>query len=158
MIVALIELLVIVAIVWFVVSAISKGRALRNERPSGPIIDGRAEEVRSPAEKATRALNEFEAARADLKARYPLVFAMLGGYLNQHTISELGGVEAAAREMLADYAARREEVSRELTRLLAENDSEAQARAIVTAACDADFDTEGNRAWLVWLLGRLNAK
>ena len=122
------------------------------------MIDGQAEEVRSPAANATRALKEFEAARADLKARYPLVFAMLGGYLNQHTISELGGTEAAAREMLADYAARREDIARELTRLLAENDSEAEARAIVTAACDADFDAEGYRAWLVWLLGRLNSK
>jgi hypothetical protein len=158
MIVALIELLVFVAIVWFVISAITKGRALGDKRASGPVIDGRAEEVRSPADKATRALKDFESARADLKARYPLVFAMLGGYLNQHTIAELGGVEAAAREMLADYAARREEASRELTRLLAENDTEAEARAIVTAACDADFDAEGYRAWLVWLLGRLNAK
>ena len=47
---------------------------------------------------------------------------------------------------------------RELTRLLAENESEDEVRAIVSAACDADFSQEGYRAWLTWLLGRFNAR
>lgn len=154
----LLELLAILAILWFGVSLWSKGRALRDERQKGPIIEGRAEEVRTPAQAATRALSAFEAARADLKARYPIIFAMLGGYLNSHTIAELGGVEPAVREMLADYAPRREEAARELTRLLAENETEAEARAIVAAACDADFDAEGYRSWLVFLLGKLDTR
>jgi len=156
--IVLLELLVVLAILWFGVSLWAKGRALRDERTRGPIIEGRAEEIRSPAQAATHALNEFEAARADLKARYPIMFAMLGGYLNAHTIAELGGVEPAVKEMLADYAPRREEASRELTRLLAENSSEAEARAIVLAACEANFDAEGYRAWLAYLLGKLNAR
>ena len=61
------------------------------------------------------------------------------------------------QEMLADWAPRREEAMREITKLLAENESEDEVRAIVSAACDADFSHEGYRAWLTWLLGRLNA-
>lgn len=127
------------------------------ERERGPIIDGRAEEVKTPAAFAASLLREFENVRAELKARYPTTFAMLGGYLNSHTIGEHGGVEGAVKEMIADWAPRREEAMREISRLLAENESEDEVRAIVTAACDADFSQEGWRAWLTWLLGRLTA-
>ena len=127
------------------------------ERDKGPIIEGRAEEVTTPAAYAASLLREFENVRAELKARYPATFAMLGGYLNSHTIGEHGGVEGAVNEMIADWAPRRDEAMREITRLLAENESEEEVRAIISAACDADFSHEGWRAWLTWLLGRLNA-
>jgi len=110
----------------------------------------------SPAKDAAETLREFENARLALKARYPAVFAMLGGYLNGHTIGETGSLEAAVKEMIADWTPRREEISGELVRLLAENDSEDEARAIIVAACDATFDEEGYRAWLTWLLGQFN--
>lgn len=127
----------------------------RGER--GPIIEGRAEEVKTPAAHAALLLREFENVRAELKRRYPATFAMLGGYLNSHTIAEHGGVEGAVKEMIADWGPRREEAMRELAKLLAENETEEEVRAIVTAASDAEFDREGYRAWLTWLLGRFNA-
>lgn len=111
----------------------------------------------SPAKEAAGLLREFENVRAGLKARYPTIFAMLGGYLNSHTISEHGGPEGAVTEMIADWTPRRDEAMRELAKLLAENETEEEVRAIVTAACDADFDREGYRAWLTWLMGRFNA-
>lgn len=130
---------------------------LEDRRPGarGPVIDGRAQDV-GPGRRAAETLRDFENARAELKGRYPAVFAMLGGYLNAHTIGEHGGLEGAVAEMVRDWTPRREEVMRELTKLLAENDTEDEARAIVAAACDADFEAEGYRAWLTWLLGRFN--
>jgi hypothetical protein len=111
----------------------------------------------SPGQQAAEALGNFDNIRAGLKARYPATFAMLGGYMNAHTIAEAGGVESAAREMIADWAPRREDAARELTLLLAENETEEEVRAVVMAACDLDLGTEGYRAWLAWLLSKLSA-
>lgn len=119
-------------------------------------IDGAARDVSSPGKAAASTLKDFEDAQAALKSRYPAVFSMLGGYLNSYAIGEAGSLEAAVKEMIADWEARAEEVSRELTKLLAENETEAEARAIVLAACDAEFEQEGYRAWLTWLLGQFN--
>ena len=123
----------------------------------GPVIEGSAREVSSPAKSAADTLKEFENARAELKHNYPATFAMLGGYLNSHTINSSGSLEAAVKEMIADWRGRSEEVARELTKLLADNDSEEEVRAIVLSACDADFEQEGYRAWLTWLLGQFNS-
>jgi hypothetical protein len=111
----------------------------------------------SPARHAAEHLRELSNAQADLKARYPILFSMLGGYLNAHSINEAGGIEAAARSMVADWARRREEAKAEIVKVLAENPSEEEVRAIILAAADADFETEGYRNWLIWLLGRFNA-
>ena len=133
-------------------------RSVRHDGEPEITIDGTARAAdSSPAKNAAETLKEFENARAALKSRYPAVFAMLGGYLNEHTIHEHGGVEGAVREMLDDWRPRREEIVRELTHMLAENDSEDELRAIVLAACDASFEEEGYRHWLTWLLGRFNA-
>ncbi len=110
----------------------------------------------SPGRQAAEALGAFDNVRAELKARYPATFAMLGGYMNAHTIAEAGGVEAAAREMIADWAPRREEAARELTLLLAENATEDEVRAIVASACDLDLGGESVRGWLAWLLSKLS--
>lgn len=128
----------------------------RLEQHKSKTIDGVARDVSSPGKTAADTLKEFENARADLKSRYPSVFAMLGGYLNSHTIGETGSLEAAVKEMIADWRARNEEISRELTKLLAENETEDECRAVVLAACDATFEDEGYRAWLTWLLGQFN--
>ena len=112
----------------------------------------------APGARAATLMREFENVRAELKGRYPALFAMLGGYLNSHTIGEHGGLEGAVREMLADWTPRRDEAMREITKLLAENETEEEVRAIVTAASDADFSQEEYRAWLTWLLGRFNAQ
>ncbi len=159
----MIAILELIALGIFVMIAINvwksfqKGGAHVTEDRRGPIIEGRAEEVKSPGAYAASLLREFENVRGELKSRYPATFAMLGGYLNSHTVAEHGGLEGAVKEMIADWTPRREEAMRELTKLLAENDTEAEIRAIVAAACDADFDQEGYRAWLTWLLGRFNA-
>jgi len=110
----------------------------------------------SPGRQAAEALGNFDNVRSELRARYPAVFAMLGGYMNAHTIAEAGGVESAVREMLADWLPRREEAARELALLLAENDTEEEARAIVAAACDLDLGTDAYRAWLAGLLSKLS--
>ncbi|NWG70689.1 MAG: hypothetical protein HXY23_03645 [Parvularculaceae bacterium] len=122
-------------------------------------IEDRAAKARdiSPAQSAAEHLRELSNAQADLKARYPVVFAMLGGYLNAHSISEAGGLESAVKQMVADWTPRREEVKTELVRLLAENASEEEVRAIVLSCADATFEEEGYRNWLIWLLGRFNA-
>lgn len=119
-------------------------------------IDGVARDVSTPGKAAAATLKEFENARAELKSRYPAVFSMFGGYLNSHTIGETGSLEAAVKEMIADWKPRADEISHELARLLAENDTEEECRAIVLAACDASFDDEGYRAWLTWLMGQFN--
>lgn len=110
----------------------------------------------SPAGSAAAALRELENVRADLRARYPAVFSMLGGYLNEHTVREDGSVEAAVEEMIADWRGRSEEVAREIVTILSENPDEEEVRAIVMAACDVTFEEEGYRNWLTWLLGRFN--
>lgn len=110
----------------------------------------------SPAQSAAETLKDFEQASAALKASYPALFAMLGGYLNEHTIHEHGGPEGAVEEMIRDWTPRRDEVIRELTKLLAECDTEDELRAVVLAASDASFDEEGYRQWLTWLMGRFN--
>jgi hypothetical protein len=159
----MLAILELIALGIFALIALNLWRALTGgstrvpQHKSGPTIEGRAEEVASPAAYAASLLREFENVRAELKARYPATFAMLGGYLNNHTIAEHGGLEGAVKEMIADWAPRRDEAMRELTRLLAENESEDEVRAIVSAACDADFSAEGYRAWVTFLLGRLNA-
>ena len=111
----------------------------------------------TPAKQVAERLKALENDQAALRARYPAVFGMLGGYLNSHTIADAGGIEGAVREMIADWTQRREEVKAEIVRLLAENESEEEVRAIVVSACDASFDAEGYRNWMIWLLGRFNA-
>ncbi len=152
----LIILGIIVLIGFHVWNAIKGGNA-RVEKRGAKTIEGTAQDVSSPGKTAADTLKEFENARAELKSRYPAVFAMLGGYLNSHTIGETGSLEAAVTEMIADWKARSDEISRELTKLLANNDTEEECRAIVLAACDATFEEEGYRAWLTWLLGRFNS-
>ncbi|MEO0878350.1 MAG: hypothetical protein AAFY22_01435 [Pseudomonadota bacterium] len=110
----------------------------------------------SPAGEAAAALRDLENVRADLRARYPAVFAMLGGYLNDHTVREDGSVEAAVEEMIADWRGRSEEVAREIVKILSENPDEEEVRAIVMAACDVTFEEEGYRNWMTWLLSRFN--
>lgn len=127
-----------------------KGRGMIGESKRQPIAD------QSPAQRAAQRLRELSDDQAALKARYPVVFGMLGGYLNSHTIAEAGGVEGAVKELLADWSARREEAKAEIVRLLAENPAEDEVRAIIVSACDANFDAEGYRDWMIWLLGRFN--
>ena len=158
---ALLIQLVLVGILILIVLNIVKmlrgdGAAVSDQRGGGPMIEGAGREVSSPGHAAATTLKEFENARAALKARYPTLFAMFGGYLNTHTIGEAGSIEAAVKEMISDWTARKEEVSRELTHLLAENEEEEDVRAIILAACDADFENEGYRAWATWLLGAFN--
>lgn len=109
------------------------------------------------AQHAAAALRDLAEAQNALKSRYPTVFGMLSGYLNAHSIETSGGIEAAVKQMIGDWSARRDQAKEELVRLLAENDSEEEARAIVLSACDATFEQEGYRNWLIWLLGRFNA-
>ena len=111
----------------------------------------------SPAQHAAEALKGLADAQAELKSRYPALFGMLSGYLNAHGIEAAGGIENAVRQMIADHASRREQIKGEIVRLLAENESEEETRAIVLSACDATFEHEGYRNWLIWLLGRFNA-
>lgn len=111
----------------------------------------------SPAQHAAEALQGLAEAQAELKARYPAVFGMFSGYLNAHSIEAAGGIENAVRQMVADHSSRAEQIKGELVRLLAENASEEETRAVVLSACDATFEQEGYRNWLIWLLGRFNA-
>ncbi len=128
-----------------------KGRGAIGERRKAGIEDA------SPVKRVAAQLKALENDQAALKGRYPALFAMLGGYLNAHAITEAGGVESAVKEMIADWTGRREEAKAEIVRLLAECEREDEARAFVVSACDANFDAEGYRDWLIWLLGRFNA-
>ena len=110
----------------------------------------------SPAGDAADALRALEIARADIRGRYPILFSMLGGYLNESAMREAGGVEAAAKEMIDDWMSRKKEVVDEILRALSENEDEDDVRAIILACCDATFEEEGYRAWLTWLLGNFN--
>lgn len=147
----------IIVLIGFQIRNAMRGGDARVERRGAKTIEGAARDVSSPGKAAADTLKDFENARAELKLNYPAVFAMLGGYLNSHTIGETGSLESAVREMVADWRGRADEVSRELTKVLAENETEAECRAIILAACDASFEDEGYRAWLTWLLGQFNA-
>lgn len=122
------------------------------DRGGDQTIDGTARDVSQPGRYAAETLKEFEHAQSVLRQAYPLTFDMLGGYLNGHTINDVGGLESAVSEMIDDWQPRGSEVSRELVRLLAANETEDECRAVIMAACDAQFDQEGYRAWLMWLL------
>lgn len=124
-----------------------------------PAIEDRAAKARdiSPAQNAAEHLRELSNAQADLKARYPVLFAMFGGHLNSAAIAETGGLESAVRAMVADWSPRRDEVKDELVRVLAENPSEEEVRAVILSCGDATFEEEGYRSWLIWLLGKFNA-
>ncbi|MEE2691988.1 MAG: hypothetical protein VX640_10665 [Pseudomonadota bacterium] len=147
---AIIVLLVLVAQFLFGVG-LFKGRGAIGQRSQAAVTD------QSPAKRVADRLKALENDQATLRAEYPAVFGMLGGYLNAHTIQDAGGLEGAVKEMIADWTPRREEVKAEIVRLLAENESEEEVRAIVVSACDAGFDGEGYRNWMIWLLGRFNA-
>ena len=108
----------------------------------------------SPAGTAVAAFRALENVRADLRARYPVSFSMFGGYLNEHTMQEAGGVEGAVAEMVEDWSPRRDEVIAELTSMLNDNPDEEELRAIILAACDATFEDEGYRVWLSWLVDK----
>ena len=153
----MIYILELLAVVIFGMIALSVWRSVSGPRRQGALASPEEKGALSPGRAAADALGNFENVRAGLKARYPATFAMLGGYMNAHTIAEAGGVEGAAREMIADWAPRREEAARELTLLLAENETEEEVRAIVAAACDLDLGADGYRAWIAWLLSKLSA-
>lgn len=152
----MIYLLELLAVVIFGLIAFNIWRSIAGPRPADALP---AEERAplSPGRQAAEAIGVIDNVRAVLKARYPSVFAMLGGYMNAHTIAEAGSVESAARQMIDDWGPRREEAARELTRLLAENESEEEVRAIIAAACDLDLGDGGYRAWVAWLLSKLSA-
>ena len=152
----MIYILELLAVVIFGMIALTLWRSFVGQRRTGALPPADRASL-SPGRAAAEALGNFDNVRAGLKARYPATFAMLGGYMNTHTIAEAGGVEGAAREMIADWAPRREEAARELTLLLAENETEEEVRAVVAAACDLDLGTQGYRAWLAWLLSKLSA-
>lgn len=147
----------IIVLIGFQIRNAMRGGGARVEKHDAKTIEGTAREVSSPGRTAADTLKDFENARAELKARYPAVFAMLGGYLNNHTIGETGSLESAVKEMIGDWKARADEISRELAKLLADNETEEECRAVVLAACDASFEDEGYRAWLTWLMGQFNA-
>ncbi|MEM8770876.1 MAG: hypothetical protein AAGD92_04405 [Pseudomonadota bacterium] len=145
----------IIVLIGFQIWNAMKGRGQLGHQDANT-IEGSARDVSTPGKAAASSLKDFEDVRAALKAHYPATFSMLGGYLNSHTINDAGSVEGAVRDMIADWKGRSDEVSSELTKLLAENETEEECRAVVVAACDASFDEEGYRAWLTWLLGQFN--
>ena len=155
--IALLELIALLLILLLIAQFIFGFGLFANRRPSLPPASGGTALDATAAQHAAAALRDLSTAQAELKAKYPSVFGMLSGYLNAHSIEAAGGIEGAVRQMLADWTGRRDQVKGELVRLLAENESEEEARAIVLSACDATFEHEGYRNWLIWLLGRFNA-
>ena len=149
------QILFLIAIGVFVLIGIQIYNARRNTKAieasaNKPVTD-------SSAALAASALRDLENARAELRGEYPALHAMFGGYLNEHSINEAGGIEGAVKEMIADWTARREEVGAEIVRLLSQTSDEEEVRAIMVSLCDAEFETEGYRNWLTWLLGQFNA-
>lgn len=155
--IALLELIALLLVLLLIAQFIfgfgffaNRSRAIE-QRGSAPLPGA------SPAQHAAEALKGLADAQTALQSRYPAVFGMLSGYLNAHSIEAAGGIENAVRQMVADHASRRDQITGELVRLLAENESEEEVRAVVLSACDATFEQEGYRNWLIWLLGRFNA-
>ncbi|MEO1251255.1 MAG: hypothetical protein AAFW81_02770 [Pseudomonadota bacterium] len=127
------------------------GDGARTANSSSKTIEGTAEVVQPPGQSAADNFKQFETARAELKARYPAVYSMLSGALNAHAIEEKGSQDAAVTAMIDEWSARRGVVRRDLTKLLAENETEEECRAVVVAVCDAELTDGGYRAWLNWL-------
>ncbi len=155
--IALLELIALLLVLLLIAQFIfgfgvfaNRGQAIEQKR-RGALPDP------SPASSAAEALQGLAEAQTALRSRYPAVFGMLSGYLNAHSIEAAGGLENAVRQMLADHGSRGEQIKGELVRLLAENESEEETRAVILSACDATFEQEGYRNWLIWLLGRFNA-
>ena len=152
----LILLAIVVLIGVQIFNGMKRGGSRLSDRRDDSAIEGTARNVSSPGKSAADTLKAFENVRADLKNRYPAAFAMLGGYLNAHTIGEAGSLEAAVKQMIDDWRPRQDEIARELTKILADNETEEEVRAVMLAACDAEFEQEGYRAWMTWLLGQFN--
>jgi len=106
------------------------------------------------ASKTAILRQELDMAEGQLRAEYPVLNRMLGGYCHGEALYEKGGLEAAVKEMVMDWQAERETVIQEISRVLADNPDEVTVRAIINACCDAEFEEEGYRNWLVWLQGR----
>lgn len=155
--IALLELIAVLLILLLIAQFIFGFGLFAYRRVAPPPAGDGALPSGTAAQHAAAALRDLTVAQNALKSRYPAVFGMLSGYLNAHSIEASGGLEGAVKQMLADWGGRRDQVKGELVRLLAENETEEEARAIVLSACDATFEQEGYRNWLIWLLGRFNA-
>lgn len=153
----MIVLIEIIALVLLAMLAFNAWSGMRGDRRRGDLPEPERPALFSPGRRAADALTAFENVRSELHGLYPATFAMLGGYLSVDAVNAAGGVESSVRQMIDDWRPRRDEAMRELTRLLAENETEEEVRAIVAAACDTRFDQEGYRAWITWLLSRFNA-
>jgi len=124
-------------------------------RKDGPIIDAAASAA-TPAAAVAETMEALEAAKASLRTTYPALARMFGGYLHAEQLFEKGP-EEAVREMILDWQPEREAVIAEITHLLADNEDEREARAIVRSFCDLDLEQEGYRPWLIWLQGQFNS-
>lgn len=107
-------------------------------------------------EQAASTLADFEATQSRIRAHYPVLARMLSGYLHAEALSKGEGLEGAVREMVLDWRPERESVITEITRVLAENPTEEAIRAVMLSICDAEFEQEGYRNWLIWLQGQFN--
>ena len=130
-------------------------------REEGGILAGPAKSTdRDPAvlgQAATQQLAALEATQERLRAHYPALSRMLSSYLHAEALSTEGGLEQAVGEMVIDWQAESAPVIDDISRLLAENPEEAAVRAILQSFCDANFEVEGYRAWLIWLQGQFNS-
>ncbi len=139
---------------WQMVSGNRLGRGNAGELSSqGGVSDREVEDI--GIEAAAR-LEAFEAIQGRIRVHYPALARMLSGYLHVEALATKDGLEACVREMVLDWRSEKETVSGEISRLLAENPTEASVRAIIVSLCDAEFEEEGYRTWLVWLQGQFN--
>ncbi len=101
-------------------------------------------------------LKSLEEAQTRLRTQYPVVARMFGAYLHGESLHNAGGLESAVKEMVLDWRSEREAVISDIARILADNPDEESVRAIVISFCDARFEEEGYRTWLIWLQGQFN--
>lgn len=125
---------------------------------SSPVtLDGTYEEGGSPAAAVAETMAALDGATAHLKTHYPVLARMLSAYLHAEALYTEAGPEAAVKEMVLDWQAERDAVIDDITRVLAENASEDEVRAVIKSFCDLSLDEEGYRPWLIWLQGQFNS-
>lgn len=154
----LLQLLLVAGLVLIVLQIV---KILRGEGANTPVLnvpsDVNAVSEQSPAKRVLGALNTLEIARSELKKEYPAALAMIGGYLNSHTVIDAGSSDAATATMIKEWSDRSDEVRRDLAKILADYESDDEVEAVIVAVCDLELERGNYRAWLTWLLAQFTA-
>ncbi|NNL89435.1 MAG: hypothetical protein HKP25_10215 [Marinicaulis sp.] len=154
-VIILLQLLLVAGLILIVLQILKMSRGeSANSRVFNPPSEANALAAQSPVKQVLGALNSLKIARAELKQEYPAALAMIGGYLNSHTVVDAGSMDAATATMINDWSDRSDEVRRDLAKILADYETDEEIEAVIVAVSDLELEKGNYRAWLTWLLAQ----